>query len=131
MSVAVPLSVIPSLAPSIAVETPIARMERIAKGDLPVLPSPPIDTPESPEKRREDIDRWKALAQGYASLCIRQREFEDAILAEAKRNDVRLARIETLLESIIVESTIDPATVSPPPRAFDEEAPTCSNAGGG
>jgi len=96
-----------TLPPNIAPETPIARMERIARGELPVLPGPPLDYPESPEKRREDIDRWKAMAQGYGSLCIRQREFEDAIIREAKRNDARMSRIELLLQSIIVEANIE------------------------
>jgi hypothetical protein len=107
-----------------AAETPIARMERIASADLPTLPGPPIDIPESPEKRREDIDRWKAMAQGYASLSIRQREFEDAIVREFKRNDARLSRIELMLHAIVVEADVE---VKDPPESsvdFEPEGPT-------
>ncbi len=104
----------------------IRRLEQIAADRLaPVIP-PPSPNPTV----QEAMEAWMAMARGYASIVVRQHEFEAVSLSVLRDFDNRLANIETRLEALTDNVDVDveedvgvkePATIPPP---MPSEAPT-------
>jgi hypothetical protein len=97
-------------------QIPLARLDRISADALPALPSPP----ENPTPQ-QSADAWQAMARAYASIVVRQHEFEKTEIDLLRSFDERLTDIERCLEAVTENHDLDPGMptigdrATPPP----------------
>jgi hypothetical protein len=90
----------------------IARLEQIALERLaPTLPAPPANPTV-----QQAMEAWMAMARGYASIVVRQHEFEGVVIDVLKDLDRRVGALASLADvegepedpSLEGEAPIDP-----------------------
>ena len=96
----------------------LARLERIASDRLtPVIPPAPPNPTVT-----EAMEAWMAMARGYASIVVRQHEFEAVSLSVLRDFDNRLANIEEHIAAMTEEHEVS--------GDVEEEPPTDPHAAG-